>query len=426
MSALARVLFFQGKQVCGSDRMLSPITDKLEKMGIAVAEEENAEFVHWCDVCVYSGAIPRRHPDVVLAKKLGKKIISRAELLGQISSGKKCISVAGTHGKTTTTAMIGQILSSSNLCPTIHVGGVMNAVNDNVIIGAGDVFLTEACEYQDSFLSLKSDVSVILNIEKDHMDYFKSVESLVKSFKKFAKNTKTDGFLLINSKIKEYFSDCDCKVLTFGCEGGEYFSAKNIFQHQPGKFQFDAFEDGEFLFHVMLPVFGKHNVQNAIASIGVCRLLGVDDSIILNQLENFAGVQRRMQKVSDRPLVYHDYAHHPTEINASIESLLPMGKKIIVVFQPHTFSRTRDLYVEFLCCFDKAEEVILLPIFPAREEPIAGISSQNLAQDLSRKGVKSCFVSSFEECYKVLQGLSSDKLVLLLGAGDVEMMTKLF
>ena len=426
MSALARILKKQGKSVCGSDRALSPLTEKLEQEGINICVEQSEAFVKWCDACVYSGAISQSHPDIVLAKKLGKKLTSRAELLGEVSKGKRCISVAGTHGKTTTTAMIESVFLQTKLSPTVHIGGIIKSIQDNVLFGDGDIFLTEACEYQDSFLSLESYISVVLNVEEDHLDYFKNYQNLLESFKKFAKNTKKDGFLIVNSKIKNVFAEENNNIVTYGlCEKDDYF-ARNVCQQSDGMFSCEVFERGAFLFEIKLPVLGKHNIENALATISVCRTLKIDSASIKKGIEKFSGVQRRMDKVCDKPLVYHDYAHHPTEIKASINSLLSLGKEVVVIFQPHTFSRTRDLYDEFLTCFDKAGRVILLPIYPAREKPIDGVCSQNMAIDLLKRGIKSEFVSTFEDCFKKISDFSSDKVVLLLGAGDIENMTKLF
>ena len=426
MSALARILKSQGKQVCGSDRTLSPITEKLECEGIKVSLEKNPECVKWCDICVYTGAISQTHSDIILANKLGKKLVSRAQLLGWFAVKKKCISVAGTHGKTTTTAMIASVLKETNLDPTVHIGGIINSINDNVVLGDGDVFLTEACEYQDSFLSLQNYISVILNIEEDHLDYFENYQNLLNSFKKFAKNTKKEGFLVLNGKIKENFKEINRNILTYGFSENEDYCAKNICQNKDATFSFDVYEKGEFLFGVELPTFGKHNIENALASIAVCRILKIDSVVIKKGLESFSGVHRRMDKVCDVPLVYHDYAHHPTEIRASINSLTGLNKKIIVVFQPHTFSRTRDLYKEFLTCFEGVSKVFLLPIYPAREEPIMRISSEQLAVDISKKGICCEFVSTFEDCKQKIEKVSPEYAVLLLGAGDIENMTKLF
>ena len=426
MSALARILKWQGKSVCGSDRTMSAITEKLEKEGIKVALETSADFVKWCDVCVYTGAIPKNHPDIVLAKKLGKTLCSRAELLGQLSANRKCVSVAGTHGKTTTTAMILSVLTETALDPTVHVGGIVNSIKDNVLFGNGELFLTEACEYQDSFLSLRSYISVVLNVEEDHLDYFQNYQNLLNSFKKFAQNTEEDGFLVVNRKIKELFADVKATLLTYGFSAEEDYFAKCVCRKGDGTYSFQVFEKGEFLFDAKLPVFGEHNVENSLAAIAACRALGVKAEIIKKGLENFAGVGRRMEKVSEVPLVYHDYAHHPTEIKASINGLSVLGRKIVVVFQPHTFTRTRDLYDGFLDCFGGAEKVFLLPIYPAREKPIAGVSSQNFALELEKRGFSSEFVSCFEECKGKIDSLSTEYVFLLLGAGDIEKMTKLF
>lgn len=425
MSALARILKSQGKEVCGSDASMTEMTERLEEEGIEVVQESSEKFVRECDVCVVSAAISPLHPDLVLARKLGKKIMSRSQLLGQLAREKKCISVAGTHGKTTTTAMIATVMLKAGLDPTIHIGGILQELGSNLHIGKGEYFLTEACEYKDAFLSLQSDISVILNVESDHMDYFKTMDNLRSSFKKFAKNTKKYGFCVINNQIIEEFSK-DLNVLPYAIEGDALVQARSLKEFDRGRFCYDLYVADEFVEKIHLTVPGKHNVENSLACIAVCLLLDVEIKIIKEALEEYKGVERRMQQVCHCPMIIHDYAHHPTEIESTIAACSGMAKNMIVIFQPHTYSRTRDLYEEFLSCFEGADEVWLLPIYPAREKPIENITSQKLAADLRCRGKCSRFFASFEECKNEIVISHEDSLFLILGAGDIEKLAKMF
>lgn len=425
MSALAKILKAQGKNVFGSDCTLSAITKELTSAGIEVVKDENSDFVRKCDVCVYSGAISPQHPDVVLAEKLGKKILSRAQLLGEIAGDKKCIAIAGTHGKTTTTGMLATVMLKAGLDPTIHIGGVLNEIGGNLHIGSGEYFVTEACEYQDAFLSLKSDISVLLNVEPDHLDYFKNLENLNKSFEKFSKNTKNNGFCVINDNISLNLPE-EINALSFGLGGSSFLQARNIREYNSGRFCYSLYAGEEYLTNVYLSAYGRHNVENSLAVIGVSLILGIDIEIIKRGLAEYKGVERRMQKICDKPLIIHDYAHHPSEIRKTIEVCQSINEKVIVIFQPHTFSRTKDLYNEFLNCFAGASEVWILPIYPAREKPIKNITSAKLVEDLREGGCSAKYISSFEECKQKITACFEDVLFAILGAGDVEKLVKMF
>ena len=420
MSALALLLLDKGIKVYGSDLRLSEVTRQLQQKGIDVVDGSAPHFVEECDICIVTGAVGEDNQDLILARKLGKKVYSRAELLGALASEKKCISIAGTHGKTTTTGMLATIMLFAGLDPMIHVGGVLNEIGSNLHIGKGEYFLTEACEYKDSFLSLKSDISVILNIEPDHLDYFKTVDNLQKSFEKFAKNTKKYGFLVKNSNIKgDLFKGLN--VLSFGFDKRSIVQAQNIREYEKAKYAYDLFVCDEFVGEVYLSAFGKHNVENSLAAIGVALLLDIDFKDIQKGLKEYKGVARRMDLVREKgPMIIHDYAHHPTEIESTIDACRRINKNLIVVFQPHTFTRTRDLYEEFLSCFAKCSQVWLLPIYPAREKLIVNISSKRLSDDLTKKGVKSRYFSSFDECKKAILGYEQKYLFAILGAGDIE------
>ncbi|MBQ8792874.1 MAG: UDP-N-acetylmuramate--L-alanine ligase [Clostridia bacterium] len=418
MSAIALLLKDRGFIVSGCDSHLSSLTQKLEKEGIKVLEGSAPEFAKECDACIITSAIGEDNRDIKLLKELGKTILSRSQVLGFLASEKKCISISGTHGKTTTTGMLATIMLKAGLDPTIHIGGILNEINSNLHIGKGEYFLTEACEYKDSFLSLNSYISVVLNIEPDHMDYFKNEDNLHNSFKKFAKNTEKYGFCVINNNINNILYDKSLNTLTYG-QGG-FLQARDIKQHLPGRYAFNLYIDNQYIDEIKLSAFGIHNIENSLAVIGVSLLLDIDLSIIKEGLLEYKGVARRMEHVSDSPFVIHDYAHHPTEIRATLSACKQMSERIVAIFQPHTYTRTQDLYSEFLSCFDGASEVWLLPIYAARENPIEGITSEQLVKDLNERGIKSRYFPSFEECKQVILEGDNNNLFAILGAGDIE------
>lgn len=320
MSALARIFKDRGCKIYGSDVCHTSLIDDLIEEGMTIRICEKApSMVCACDAVVYTGAINQNHPDLKYAQKLGKAIFSRAEILGELSKEFKTISVAGTHGKTTTTAMISNCLLMAKRSPTVHVGGILNNINSNVKIGEGNLFVTEACEYKDSFLSLKNFVSVVLNIEEDHLDYFKNLDNIYKSFNKFIKNTSKNGVCVCN------FDELNKKVkiprnsISFGLKDGADVQAKKI-KFKKGKCSFVLFYLNKKLGQVNLPCFGKHNVLNALACSATCIFLGLSFKEIKQGLEDFKGTSRRFEIISNnKSLIIHDYAHHPHEIESVIK-----------------------------------------------------------------------------------------------------------
>ena len=423
LSAIALILKNKGFDICGSDLEYSNEIAKLQQQNIKVVIGHSKDFVLKCDALVYSLAV-ENDEDVLLAKKLNKKIFSRAEILGMLSQGYQTISIAGTHGKTTTTGLISSIFLEAKKDPNIHIGGVLNNINSNVNISISDILITEACEYKDSFLFLKNTVSVILNIKEDHLDYFKNIDNIFNSFQKFSNNTLNNGIIVINSddklccKIKN-----NSKILTYGIENlNAELRAINIVE-QTGKYCFDVVFRNEKLFTINLPCYGRHNIYNALASIGVSLFYGIEREFIKRGIENFKGVKRRFEYINElnNNLIIHDYAHHPDEIKAVIETGNEIKKeKIIVIFQPHTYSRTKLLFKDFIKSLELCDEVWLLPIYPAREKPIKNVSSYKLYKSLKSKNVKVKYFQSFLECYSYLKKYKeNNKLFEILGAGDI-------
>ncbi len=425
LSALAIILKSKGFIVYGSDLVKSHITDELEKKGFDIIIGHAPDFVKVADIIVYSSAVNEEDIDLKLAKKLNKKIMTRAELLGLISRQYRTISISGSHGKTTTTGMIASVFLNSNKSPNIHIGGILNNIQSNVYVGNDNIFITEACEYKDSFLKLSNNISVVLNIKPDHLDYFKNLDNIFESFQKFVDNTKEGGFVVYNNddalcrKLK--YND---KIISYGINEKSDVMAKNIRLKENGKYNFDIFNNGVLCMNIDLPCFGYHNIYNALATFCVCYYEGLSFIDIKNGIESFKGIKRRFEYINNfnSNLIIHDYAHHPDEILATIKTGLELKKdKIIIIFQPHTFSRTKDLYNEFLNALSNGNEVWLLPIYPAREKPIKGISSFKLYKDLKDMGCKCRYFSNFEKCYNQIKKYKDkNTLFEILGAGDIE------
>ena len=426
MSAIAEIMLSKGFAVFGSDAALSPITQRLESLGAQIQKEPAPSFVERCDLIIYTSAAKGDHPDIILAKKLGKKMISRAEALGILSRDKKTISVAGTHGKTTTTGMLSSILLAGKMDPTLHIGGILKEISSNLHIGKGEYLLTEACEYMDSFLTLKNYISVVLNIEEDHLDYFKNIKNIQNSFCKFTQNTSAKGVVVASENISHLLAE-DRRIISFGESESADIQATNIYEHKAGRYAFTLVYFDKILGEIKLSAFGIHNVQNALAAIGAALFLGMTFDDVKNGLENYQGVARRMELLDEtNRILLHDYAHHPTEIASTIKSCKEISNgKLIVVFQPHTVSRTRDLFDKFLNCFSGADEVWLLPIYPAREKAIKGVTSKKLMQALCKRGIDAKYFDSFDACEKEVRNSKAD-IIAFLGAGSIEQLAYKF
>lgn len=432
LSALAPLLRNRGANVKGSDLVCGGQIEILRRKGFDVVIGHSKEFVKWADIVIYSSAVSENDEDILLAKKLGKRIFSRAEVLGELSKQFKTISISGCHGKTTTTGMIASVLLNSNKKPCIHIGGILKDINDNVFEGDSDLFVTEACEYKDSFLYLANYIGVILNVKPDHLDYFQTFDNVKKSFAKFAQNVDKNGVLVVNGddfNAKELLiTSKNCHTITFGVDRNNNYSATNIYEYECGKFAFTCKISNDD-YEIKLPVYGFHNIFNALATIAVCDFLKIQPNLIKYGIENFKGISRRFEKVyqDENKLIIHDYAHHPDEIKASIEAGKRLEKKkLIVVFQPHTFSRTRDFFEGFCQSLSLADEVWFLPIYPAREKPLKGVSSHLIYKKIKKNGKKTKYFASFSSIFSKINKINDNSLILILGAGDVENLARMF
>lgn len=423
MSALARIFKARGYEVFGIDTHETELIKQLIKEGMQIEiGEKSSNFVEICDAVVYTCAVEENNKDLFLARKFNKPIFSRAEILGELSKEFKTISIAGTHGKTTTTGMIANCLIEAGRDPTIHIGGILNNISSNLRIGKGTYLVTEACEYKDSFLTLKNFISVVLNVEEDHLDYFKNLDNIFNSFNDFIGNTSTDGIVIYNYDAKYKKLKLPSNAISFGFDKGADIQARDI-KERKGKYSFNLYYLNKKIGRINLPCYGKHNILNSLACCAVCIFLGFSFKELKLGIETFRGIERRFQILSEEnALIFHDYAHHPKEIATCLQSCRDINNrgKLITIFQPHTFTRTRDLYEEFIKCFDLSDEVWFLPIYPARETPIENITSQNLCKDISKYG-KSCrYFDNFKSCIEEIEKENKkNTIIAILGAGDI-------
>ena len=429
MSGLAEILADRGFSVSGSDRAPSKITQILENKGIAVNYGQVAENItDDIELLVYTAAISDDNPELMEAKRRGITCIPRADMLGQIMKNYEIpIAISGTHGKTTTTSMITTILMESNLDPTVTVGGMLDCIGGNLRIGQSDVFVTEACEYTNSFLSFFPKVSVILNIEEDHLDFFKDINDIRNSFKKFADLLPEDGLLVISADIDNYeeiTKDVKCKVVTFGNNASADYTAADITYSDKGCGKFTVVRNGVKEEMIELSVPGAHNVTNALASVAVADYLNIDNDSVAMGFKAFHGADRRFQlkgEVNGITIV-DDYAHHPTEIRATLNAAKNFGSsKVTVVFQPHTYTRTKAFFDEFVDALMLADQVVLADIYAAREKNTIGISSKDLEDEMKRKGANVCYFSTFDEIEKfIIKNCQPGELLITMGAGNVD------
>lgn len=430
MSGLAEVLHDRNFTITGSDNNPSAQTDNLIAKGIKVSFPQAVENVtDDIDAVVYTAAIHPDNPEYKACEERGLAMMSRAELLGQMMAQyERSIAVAGTHGKTTTTSMLGQILLEGEDEPTISVGGIFHAIHSNIHVGKSDIFLTEACEYTNSYHEFYPKYNIILNIEEDHMDFFKDLEDIRRSFKKFAQNTKDDGTLVINADIEnvdEIIQDVKATVIKVG--KGENttpdYTACDITYNKEGHATFTPVAFGEKLGQVTLGVPGEHNVYNALSAIALCRAMNIPYEQITTGLSKFGGADRRFQfkGTYNGATIIDDYAHHPTEIAASIAAARKMtDKELIVVFQPHTYTRTKAFLDGFAEALSQADKIILCKIYAAREDDIYGVSSVDIQKRIEKKGKQCLYFSEFSETEDYLEKkLQKNQVLITMGAGNV-------
>lgn len=428
MSGLAEILLKESFTISGSDSKPSALTEHLVSLGATVFYPQKASnIIDGIDVVVYTAAIHEDNEEFVEAKRQNLPMLSRAELLGQLMTNYETpIAVSGTHGKTTTTSMLSHILLEAEKDPTISVGGILQAIGGNIRVGNSDVFVTEACEYTNSFLNFFPKISIVLNVEEDHMDFFKDIHEIRDSFHKFAALLPEDGTLIINKNIESMETITDglhCKVITYSETQDADYAASNITFDELGNASFDLIRYGEFAGHIQLSVAGNHNVSNALSTIAAADLLDIPFETIQSGILSFTGTQRRFQYKGERNgiTIIDDYAHHPTEIRATLTSARNYPHKDIwCIFQPHTYTRTKAFFHEFAEALSLADHVILADIYAARETDTLGMSSESLAEELKKLGTDAYYLPSFEAIEKfVLEKCIHNDLLITMGAGDV-------
>ena len=432
MSGLAQIAIQKGFLVSGSDRTESNITKKLKTLGAKIHIGHKKELVNDAVLVVHTAAVHYDNPEMAGAKELGIKLIDRAEFLGALMREySQAVGISGTHGKTTTTSMLAHALIFAGTDPTISVGGELDLIGGNIRTGESGYFVTEACEYTNSFLKFFPSIAVITNIEEDHLDFFSGIDEIIESFKKFACLTKGKGFVIANGEdenIKKALAGEDLNIITYGVSGNFDFCAKNLCYNN-GYGCFDVYKKGEFFVHIDLNVPGVHNVQNSLAVCAVCDLFEIAPTIIADGIKTFTGVHRRFEKkgMVNGATVIDDYAHHPTEIIATLKAAQNIPhNKIWCVFQPHTYTRTKTLWNEFLAAFSDADELILTDIYAARE-PFDGITtSKGLSEAINAKG-KSCkYIGEFSDIAKHLkEHVNAGDIIFTMGAGTITELGKI-
>ncbi len=427
MSAIAEVLLNLGYTISGSDMSPSKIVDKLRTKGITVQIGHSENNISDCDLIVYTAAIKNNNPELLKAKSLNIPIVDRAQMLGLLmKSFSESVAVAGTHGKTTTTSMISLILEHSKFEPTIMIGGELDEIGGNVKIGGTDYFVTEACEYVESFLKFFPTMGIILNIDEDHLDYFKDINHIIQSFTKFAKLIPKNGYLIAfndDENIRPLLSTLDCNIITYGDNSDSDFQARNISYNEKGYPTFDVYYKEDRIGKFNLSVLGKHNINNALAAIACCYTLKVPMNNIINSLNAFKGTHRRFDiigEVNDITVV-DDYAHHPTEIKATLEATSKYPhNRVWCVFQSHTYTRTKALFKDFASSFDKADKIIITDIYAAREKDTGEVSPKDLSKEICKYNKDSQYISDFNEIAKYIKdNIEPGDVVLTMGAGDV-------
>ena len=428
MSGLAEILLNEGFTISGSDANSSNLTKQLEAKGVQIFYGQVASNIsNDIDLVVYTAAIREDNEEWQTAKAMGIPMLTRAQLLGQIMDNyAKSIAVSGTHGKTTTTSMISQVLLDCNTDPTITVGGILSAIGGNLRVGNSDVFISEACEYTNSFLNFRPKYSIILNVEAEHLDFFKDLEDVRNSFHKFVMNTQENGVTIINGEIENYeelIEDVPHTVLTYGMDPRFDFYAENITFDEHACGMFTAMKNGTKLADVHLNVPGMHNVSNALATLALADFMELPLDGVLSGLRKFGGANRRFQykgKVNDVTII-DDYAHHPTEIHATLTAAQNYAhNRLVLVFQPHTYTRTKALFEEFADALKGYDHVILVDIYAAREPDTGLVHSKDLASRIKELGTDARYFSSFESVENyLLKNCKKNDLLITMGAGDV-------
>lgn len=426
MSGIAEILFSQGFIVSGSDKSLSEVTDRLQKIGITVYEGHSAENLKDADVLVYSSAVSLDNPEIKAAAARKIPIIKRSEMLAETMRMKYGIGIAGTHGKTTTTSMVGLTLTEGGIDPTIIVGGKLSSLGGtNARLGKGEFIVVEADEFDRTFLKLTPTIAALTTLESEHLDTYKDLNDIKTAFTEFANKVPFYGFVTLcldEPALRDIMPEINKKIITYGLNTDADVTAVDI-THNGFTSSFKVKYFGKMLGEITLKIPGKHNIKNSLVAVVIANELGVDFKIIRKALESFSGVLRRFEvKYNKEILVIDDYAHHPTETEATLKAIRDgWNRRLIVVFQPHLYSRTRDFYQEFGKAFLNSDVFVCTDIYPAREIPIEGITGDLIASTAKKFGHKDVnYIADKKEVPGFLNKIKKDgDIIITMGAGDI-------
>jgi len=425
MSGLAEVFRCYGYSVQGSDLRNSKVTDRLEDMGVEIKIGHRSENIDGADIVVYSSCIRDTNPEFMAAKLKNLPILKRMEALAMLMQDKKAIAISGAHGKTTTTSLVSLLLIKAGLDPTVFIGADVDFLGGNARFGQSGYMVTEADESDGTFILLNPLYSVSTNIDREHMNYYGTMENVLSAYKQFINNTKDEGLAFIcaeDENLKNIARVSNKKILKYGISDDADVKAENIKLMSLKGSEFDVKYKGAKLGRIRLSIFGMHNVVNSLAAIGVAMELGVNFNLIKEVIREFKGADRRFRitHLESDIIIIDDYAHHPTEIKATLKAMESSGRRVVAVFQPHRFSRTRDLKDQFGKCFDMADHLVITDIYSADEKPIEGVSGKDICESARKCGHKDAhFISKSDIIKHLTDVVKPGDAVFLLGAGDI-------
>ena len=427
MSGLAEILLNNGYKVSGSDRSDSKTIKKLRSLGAEIYIEQAAGNINNPDLVIYTDAIAKDNDELQRALELGVPVVDRATFLGALMKNyETSVGISGTHGKTTTTSMLSIILNNSPLDPTILLGGELDEIGGNIRLGTRDLILTEACEYKGNILKYFPKIAVILNIDEDHLDFFKSLDHIRDTFVQYAANLSSDSTLIINlddPSAEAVIAASPANVITFGIESDADFKIENIAFSEKGYPSFSLNYKNIESYDIELNVMGVHNIYNSVASIIAAKTIGLSMDLIAKNIKLYKGVARRLELKGyyNGVKLIDDYAHHPTEIRATLSAIRKSTSgKIYCIFQPHTFTRTKLLLKSFSEAFSEADKVIITDIYAAREKDNGIVHSRNLNDAIKKNGIDATYIKEFEDIRDYLiSNIQEEDVVITMGAGNV-------
>ncbi|MGM0396555.1 MAG: UDP-N-acetylmuramate--L-alanine ligase [Bacillota bacterium] len=427
MSGLAEILIDKGISVSGTDTTDSDIVNHLRTLGAKIFIGHSKENIGDSDLIIYTDAISTDNEELLAAIASPAPVIDRAAFLGALMRNyKNSIAVSGTHGKTTTTSMIATIINNPNINPTILLGGELDDIGGNVKLGSDDYLLTEACEYKANILKYSPSIAIVLNIDEDHLDFFKSMDHISDTFKGFLLNLQKDDYAILNNDdphVRKLLPKVNSNIITFGIDEAADYEAKNISFNDRGYPEYELYIKGEKSMTIKLSVMGIHNIYNSLAAIVATNIMDIDMEYIAEKIFTYTGVHRRLEHKGflGNVEIIDDYAHHPTEIRASLGALRQATKnRIYCIFQPHTFTRTKILLESFSEAFKDADKIVIADIYAAREKDFGEIHSRELALRIKAKGFDAVYLGSFDEIESfILKETSDSDVVVTMGAGNI-------